>query len=307
MLYIADENPEGDPAFHRALRLTELAGAELSVAVAIGEAPTPADGLLGVDPTEVSEVISEHHRKRLEKIVAPLRSERRSIESRVLTGRPEVAITREAVARDVALVIKRAGAGTERKGRPSGLDQKLVRGCPCPVWIEHAEDSGEVRRLLIPVDANPQDHAHRILARQVLELGLSLAEIFGAHVDIVHAWHAYGEVEMRSGFARTTREKVDAYVERHREMHARWLDELVDEVGSGGNVRAHLVKGAPEHVIPGFAAEIRPDLIVMGTIARTGVRGLVLGNTAESVLGHVQCGVLFVKPPGFTTPFPLSD
>lgn len=307
MLYIADEDPEGDPAFHRALRLTELAGAELTVAVAIGEAPSTDDGFLGIDPAEVSEVISEHHRRRLDKIVAPRRSEQQSIESRVLTGRPEVAITREAVERDVEVVIKRAGAGTERKGRPSGLDQKLVRGCPCPVWIDHGEDSDQVRRLLIPVDADPREHAHRVLARQVLELGLVLGEIFRAEVDVVHAWHAYGEVEMRSGFAKTTGEKVDAYVERHREIHARWLDDLIDEVGSGADVRTHLVKGAPERVIPGFAAETRPDLIVMGTIARTGVRGLVLGNTAESVLGQVQCGVLFVKPPGFTSPFPLSD
>jgi nucleotide-binding universal stress UspA family protein len=44
----------------------------------------------------------------------------------------------------------------------------------------------------------------------------------------------------------------------------------------------------------------------MGTIARSGVTGLLMGNTAERVFGHVNCSVLAVKPAGFVSPVKLS-
>ena len=46
----------------------------------------------------------------------------------------------------------------------------------------------------------------------------------------------------------------------------------------------------------------RINLLVMGTVARTGIPGLVIGNTAETVLRDARCSVLAVKPPGFETP-----
>ena len=307
LLYIADDDPRSDPAFHRALRLSELAGAELSVAVAVDRAPSPTEELLGLGPEELLEVVTKHHQARLESTLARYRDDGRQIEVRVLTGRPEVEISRDVVENRRDLVIKRAGPGTEKKHRPSGLDQKLVRGCPCPVWIEHGEEAADVRRILIPVDADPLEHGRRLLAHHVLSVGLMVAETLGAEVDILHAWSVYGEVELRGGFARTSKDKVDEYVRQHREQHERWLEGLVGELETDVTVHPRLVKGMAEHAIPAFAAETRPGLIVLGTVARTGVRGLVLGNTAESVLGQVQCGVMFVKPPGFTTPFSLAD
>jgi hypothetical protein len=45
----------------------------------------------------------------------------------------------------------------------------------------------------------------------------------------------------------------------------------------------------------------------MGTVARTGIAGLLIGNTAEAILEQVQCSVLAVKPPGFVSPVKLPD
>jgi nucleotide-binding universal stress UspA family protein len=51
-----------------------------------------------------------------------------------------------------------------------------------------------------------------------------------------------------------------------------------------------------------LAANLQADLVVMGTIARTGISGFIIGNTAESILDQLTCSVLAVKPPGFVTP-----
>jgi universal stress protein E len=48
------------------------------------------------------------------------------------------------------------------------------------------------------------------------------------------------------------------------------------------------------------------ELLVMGTIARTGVSGVITGNTAEQLLPSVSCSILAVKPQDFESPVRLE-
>ena len=47
------------------------------------------------------------------------------------------------------------------------------------------------------------------------------------------------------------------------------------------------------------------DLVIMGTVCRTGVAGFFIGNTAENVLQQVDCSLLTVKPEDFVSPVGL--
>ena len=71
---------------------------------------------------------------------------------------------------------------------------------------------------------------------------------------------------------------------------------------AGTAMRRHLLWGAPAEQIVNFAKDVHADLIVLGTVGRSGIQGLLLGNTAENVLVHCDCDVLTVKPAGFQTP-----
>jgi nucleotide-binding universal stress UspA family protein len=44
----------------------------------------------------------------------------------------------------------------------------------------------------------------------------------------------------------------------------------------------------------------------MGTVARTGIAGFFMGNTAESILTQLECSVLTLKPQGFVSPVTLE-
>jgi universal stress protein E len=55
-------------------------------------------------------------------------------------------------------------------------------------------------------------------------------------------------------------------------------------------------------VIPDLAEELRAELIVMGTVRHTGIEGMLIGSTAETILHRIDCSVLAVKPEGFVTP-----
>lgn len=48
--------------------------------------------------------------------------------------------------------------------------------------------------------------------------------------------------------------------------------------------------------------ELNGAILVMGTVGRTGIPGLVIGNTAEAILNQVHCSILAVKPPDFVSP-----
>jgi nucleotide-binding universal stress UspA family protein len=71
--------------------------------------------------------------------------------------------------------------------------------------------------------------------------------------------------------------------------------------------QTHLVKGRARKEIPALAKQIEADLVVMGTVARTGVPAFIMGDTAETILNQIGCSVLAIKPPGFATPVTLED
>ena len=68
-----------------------------------------------------------------------------------------------------------------------------------------------------------------------------------------------------------------------------------------------MIKGEAGIQIPKLAKEIDVDLIVMGTLSRTGIAGLFIGNTAEKILYRVNCSVLAIKPDGFNTPVKVNE
>ena len=96
---------------------------------------------------------------------------------------------------------------------------------------------------------------------------------------------------------------MDAYLNDMEAEIRRGLDDLLARwPGRPETARVHLIKGEPAGALEAFLAAHEIDLIVMGTVARAGTPGLLIGNTAESVVRRVRCSVLTVKPDGFVSP-----
>jgi len=72
----------------------------------------------------------------------------------------------------------------------------------------------------------------------------------------------------------------------------------IKEKASAAGVKAEtLVRdGEVYKVIIDTAKEHQTDMIVMGSLGRTGIKRLLMGSTAERVLGHATFPVLIVKP-----------
>ena len=69
---------------------------------------------------------------------------------------------------------------------------------------------------------------------------------------------------------------------------------------------ARLTFTASIDAIPNFIRQNKVDLVVMGTVARSGLSGMIIGNTAEQILSRIECSVLALKPAGFVCPVRLE-
>ena len=85
---------------------------------------------------------------------------------------------------------------------------------------------------------------------------------------------------------------------------------LAGLVSAAGIEREHvnvvLERGDPGEAIPRYIREQGCDLLVMGTVARSGIPALFIGNTAEDVMQSLRCSMLAIKPDDFKTPLDIA-
>ena len=92
------------------------------------------------------------------------------------------------------------------------------------------------------------------------------------------------------------RKEIDAEASRR-------LDEFLGALAiDRKQIQVHMSWGTPWQEIRRISQHQSADLIVIGTVGRSGLKGLLLGNTAEKVLDTCGCSILTVKPDGFVSP-----
>jgi nucleotide-binding universal stress UspA family protein len=74
---------------------------------------------------------------------------------------------------------------------------------------------------------------------------------------------------------------------------------------TGVAYQAHLRHGHVGVILPAFIETEEIDLVVMGSLTRTGIAGLISGSAAEQIFYSAYCAVLVVKPPNFVSPVVL--
>ena len=84
---------------------------------------------------------------------------------------------------------------------------------------------------------------------------------------------------------------------RHRNEFMAVLQKLLAEQPSVTCDEETVIMGDPVSTIVRVAEEEHVDLIVMGTIGRTGVKRMLLGSVAEEVVRRAPCPVLTLKSP----------
>src|SRR5262249_7150178 len=148
---------------------------------------------------------------------------------------------------------------------------------------------------LVPVDFSD-------VSGKSLAWAAFLSSLTGCPLSVLHVFGAPADKTVRLPEASA---RMDLRLERQavRRALAKRLDEFVRAHGPRGlAVDEGRALGAPWQTIGVVARRIEADLIALGSVGRSGIPGLFIGNTAEKVLRHCDSSILAVKPDDFISP-----
>jgi nucleotide-binding universal stress UspA family protein len=141
------------------------------------------------------------------------------------------------------------------------------------------------RRIMVATDGSEP-------VRKAVETAVEIAKISQAKLYAVYVV-AYGNLlipyPMNVGWERAV---LDYFRAEGKEATT-----YVENTAKAANVEVEsvILEGSPANELIGFAEKNDIDLIVMGTLGRTGIQRFLLGSVAENVVRHSKKAVLVVR------------
>lgn len=234
--------------------------------------------------------------QRLKGLLASPWAKGTAIESEVVTGAPYEEIIRAADRLGSDLVVAGTrGHSALKRLLVGSTATRLARACPCPVWIVRPQQSIEVRSILVPIDFSA-------VSEKALSLAASLSLAIGAELHLLHVCDFDDLHLVPPAFDRAAADLEHERQRHHRDALERLEHSLERCAAKHPSAALHVAQGAAWRVIGSMADKLHADLVVMGSVGRSGVAGMLIGNTAEKTLHASQHSMLIVKPDEFAPP-----
>lgn len=214
-------------------------------------------------------------------------------EVEVAEERAWLAIVRRVIEAPADLVI--VGKRTEHEpGGPFVGSQatKLLRNCPCAVWVARPGAPAPPTCVLAATDLSA-------VGERVLQRAAFVAERAGAILHVLHTLQLTMAAQLHAD--------DEGYLERTEDETRAQIHELLTRIGYTGRPELHIGLTTPTRGVLECVARCTPDLVVLGTVSRGGVAGLLLGNTAERLLQRIDASLLTIKPADFVCPVELEE
>lgn len=216
---------------------------------------------------------------------------------------PIITIIKRVITDGHDLVIKEAEPRDQDGGFKS-IDMHLLRKCPAAVWLcRPFRREKKVIQIAVAIDPGAHEPEAEALSKRMLELSQSLATKYSGDLHIVSCWDYEFESFLRGNlWSDIPDTQIIDVVMQTRSEHRLALDKLIGSAQIGETAQVHHLRGKPGELIPDFVSGKNIDILVMGTLARTGIPGFLIGNTAENTVQKLSCSLLALKPKGFVSP-----
>jgi universal stress protein E len=298
ILVVVDSTQELSSELERAMKLADQSPTQLHLLDVMKDVNLSVR-LLSRDYTHIHALLVNERQEALQRLVDTCRAHGIEAVAEVREG-VSSQITVD-VAREIQadLIIRAAkGARSLEVGPLGNSAKRLLRVLPCPLWLVQAAHEPpaqpQLKTIVASVDATPDDEAHERLNRRILEVACDLSRRERSRLVVCHMWNLYGADMLKH---RMPQHEFDKLVELNRTQHAESFERLLSQFdlhASGPSAR--LIEGEPSQAIPAFCKEQEADLLICGTVARHGIRGLLLGNTAERIVNRIDCSILALTP-----------
>ncbi len=300
ILACVDLASESHPALERAVTLGDLNAGRLTIVAVHEGLPAWASMLLPSKTQDWERLVIAEAEERLRALSASVEGSGVPVDTKVLSGLSYLSIIREAISGRHDLVLKSLELeSTLDNPVISSTDMHLLRKCPCPTWLIRKDAPRRFRRILAAVDPLPEEGEDSVNIK-VLEMATSLARLENCKLFIVRAYESIGQT---LHVDHLEDREFSEYMEHIQTVRVKNDKEFIGRFAGGEDqFDVRYLFGTPSAMIAEVARKEEVDLVVMGTIARGGVTGKLMGRTAENVLRQTTCSVLGVKPKDFICP-----
>ena len=275
-------------ALERAAWLAKQADARLEL-FACEYDPDAGSGSVG---DEARERLLQQQRSHLESLAAPLRQQGLAVSVDVVWDHPfDAAILNKAAAHDYWLVAKDTHHhNLAQRTLLTNVDWILIRKCPVPLLLVKDRKLAAEPVVLAAVDPLNEHDKPAALDERIYTFSAELARTLRGHLHVVHSYGTPLGAELPPG-------AMKLIADEHRAAMKRFLDTHAALEG-----RPHLYEGMAHECLQQAAKEHAADIVVMGAVARSGLKRLFIGSTAERVLDRLPCDLVIIKPLEFEVP-----
>ncbi|HBI22160.1 MAG TPA: universal stress protein [Legionella sp.] len=302
ILFVSHGVQDETKALEHALQLTDDHEAQLSILVVC---PSFPDELSEYRASYEDSLIDKINKAiKMAKSSLKLKNKKIPINIEVDCGStPDIRIIRHVLKYSHDLLIKGAETSESTKGFKA-LDMALLRKCPCALFLyrpfHHASDAIQIA---VAIDPNDEELAGQELALRLLNISSLLAENYAGRLKIISCWSFALENYLRDNvWINTSKEELEKLISEEKQAHKMSMESLVKRSNINNDYTIEQLKGKPEDLIPAAITDKKIDILIMGTVARTGISGFIIGNTAENILQKIDCSLLALKPQGFVSP-----
>ena len=185
----------------------------------------------------------------------------------------------------------------------TNTDWHLIRTCPVHLLLTKPKAWAESPVLVAAVDPGHRKDPSEILDHHILDVAVGIGKALHAQVHAVHAYLPTAMAAAAVGGAPVIGVSGESLAAERDLQHAH-LKALTDEFAIEG-ANLHIAPATASEYLPRVALECCADVLIMGSISRSGLNSLVIGSTAERVLESLACDVLLVKSPDFAQDLPF--
>ncbi|MEB3899346.1 universal stress protein [Pseudomonas putida] len=172
-----------------------------------------------------------------------------------------------------------------RKALLTPSDWKLLRQCPCAVLMVKSERPWTGGAILAAVDVGNNDEDHRRLHASIIDHGYAIAGLAKGQLHVISA-HPSPMLAASDPIYQLSETIEQRYREACKAFQAEF--DVPDD-------HLHIAEGPADVLIPYTEKQLDAVVTVIGTVARTGISGALIGNTSEVVLDSLEGDVLVLK------------
>jgi len=175
-------------------------------------------------------------------------------------------------------------------------DWQLARICPFPIWLVKASKFEDPPVIVAAVDPTHEHDKPATLDTTIIQMAKSVAEATGGEVHLLHTYERLAGVgDQAMKIFRPVRLEIDKIDKKMKEEHRNALDALAKR-NEIEDKYVHQLPGRTRDLLPSFVRSKNAQLVVMGALARWGLKRMILGSTAERVMDHLPCDIVIVRP-----------